>query len=137
MPIRVWLWDEKRYTCWDFWSFEQGHLFDEPFRQLFHHGAGCPQSISADDDLPDHEVVQKLSDILEDMLGAKNIAELTMLLPLGIEVLVETRSLELPERTCRIAIEAVSEQPYDISVSGIGLWRQAALLSTKIFRKHF
>src|SRR5664280_1603705 len=39
----------------------------EPLRQLLHDGAGCPQCIGASHDLADHEVVQKLTDILENM----------------------------------------------------------------------
>jgi hypothetical protein len=61
----------------------------EPLRQLLHDGAGCPQCIGASHDLADHEVVQKLTDILENMLGAERIAELAMLLSLGVEELVE------------------------------------------------
>jgi hypothetical protein len=39
------------------------------------------------------------------MLGAEHIAELAMLLSLGVEELVEARSIELAERVCRVSAE--------------------------------
>src|ERR1039457_4967555 len=99
-------------------------MLREPLRQLLHDGAGCPQCIGASHDLADHEVVQKLTDILENMLGTENIAELTMLLPLRVEVLVEAPSLEPAERVCRVAVEALCEQRNHLSISGMGFRRQ-------------
>src|SRR5258705_347361 len=112
-------------------------MLREPLRQLLHDGAGCPQCIGASHDLADHEVVQKLTDILENMLGAENIAELAMLLSLGVEELVEARSLELAERVCRVAVEALCEQHDHLGISGMSFRRQAAPLDAEIFRKDF
>jgi hypothetical protein len=54
------------------------------------------------------------------MLGAEHIAEVAMLLSLGVEELVEARSIELAERVCRVAVEALCEQHYHLGISGMG-----------------
>src|SRR5258708_33677927 len=112
-------------------------MLREPLRQLLHDGAGCPQCIGASHDLAVHEVVQKLTDILENMLGAEHIAELAMLLSLGVEELVEASSIELAERVCRVAVETLCEQHDHLGISGMGFRRQATPLHAEIFRKDF
>lgn len=65
-------------------------LFVEPRRELLRHRAGRVQQLLARQHLADHQVAEELAEMLDDALGAEEVAE-RLLVP-GLERLSKRRS---------------------------------------------